>query len=113
MSLVCTICKNNTTSQHFVRLYHDTYEELFKNCLFHEKTAFSYVHLTCASFFLETELIILNGATNPPPADSNENSIVAETIVCNYKTITDQSPDKCTMCYNTPENETLAQCLVQ
>lgn len=110
MSFTCTICQNHFNSQHFVRLYEDLYEEIYKDNLFREKTEFTYVHPICASFFLETELIVLISGTNPCLLNSSGNKIVTEAIFCNFKEILKHSQENCQICISHSGHEVLIPC---
>jgi len=114
MSHLCTICRNHTDSPHYLRLYQDSYEEIFTDNLFQIESDFSYVHPACASFFPETELLIINSVTNPCLLKSTDKKVVTETIVCNYKNLVDRTNKNCLVCSQTLDSkETLLPCLAE
>ncbi len=113
MSSTCTICRKSNNSQHFVRLYEDSYEEVYQNNLLREKTEFTFVHPICASFFWQTELIVLNSLTNPCLLDASENKIMTEAIICNSKEISRQNSQNCEVCSIKLDEEMLIACIVE
>ena len=113
MTHKCTVCQIEATIEELVRLYDDSYEEVYRNSYIKGKIDHSYVHLICSSFFLQTELIILNNISKSHLLNDSENSKSTEVIICNFKGLKDQSKHKCLICSELTETEVLIPCLAK